>query len=177
MLNVSAEFGVKDERRAPSRLSSHSANYHVADDAIPALESAVRKVVPVQAETCAKAGLRAIGRAYAYMPPGETITPQNDGDAPPPTNLVFSGLEAMLDPPQKDVVMITGDAVQTALAFAWSLGLRTSGVGAGMGVDTGVNIGAGIGMGVGTGRNIAGGTGSCLTGAQIDDMDDRALRD
>ncbi|KAG8704671.1 High affinity Ca2+/Mn2+ P-type ATPase-like protein [Ceratobasidium sp. 395] len=175
----------------PSRLSSHSANYHVADDAIPALESAVRKVILVQAETCAKAGLRVIGRAYAYMPPGGTVTPRNDGNTPPPTNLVFSGLEAMLDPPQKDVsnaiaqfhagsvkvVMITGDAVQTALAFAWSLGVRTPGVGAGIGVDTGVNIGAGIGMGVGIGRNIAGGTGSCLTGAQIDDMDDRALRD
>ncbi|KAG8699087.1 High affinity Ca2+/Mn2+ P-type ATPase-like protein [Ceratobasidium sp. 395] len=228
MLNVLAEFGVKDERRNFTRTSErpfssetkymavtgrHGAPrdprdvyytkgaldailplckfYHVADDATPALESAVREVILARAETCAKAGLRVVGCAYAYMPPGGTVTPRKDGNAPPPTNLVFAGFEAMLDPPRKGVsdavallhaggvkvVMITGDAVQTALAIARSLGLRTSGVGAGMGVGIGVNIGAGIGMGVGIGRNIAGGTGSCLTGAQIDDMDDRALRD
>ncbi|KAG8780236.1 High affinity Ca2+/Mn2+ P-type ATPase-like protein [Ceratobasidium sp. 428] len=165
--------------------------YHVVNGATPSLKSAVRKVILVQAETCAKAGLRVIGFAHAYMPPDGTITPRKDRNAPPPTNLVFAGLEAMRDSPRKDVsaamaqfhaggvkvVMCTGDAVQRALAFSRSLGLRTPGVGAGMGVETGVNIGAGIVMGVGIGRNIAGGPRSCLTGARIDDMDDRALWD
>ncbi|KAG9126343.1 High affinity Ca2+/Mn2+ P-type ATPase-like protein [Ceratobasidium sp. 392] len=214
MLNVLAEFGVKDERGNFTRTSErpfssktkymavtgrHGAPrdprdvyytkgafdailplckfYHVADDAAPALESTVREVILARAETCAKAGLRVVGCVCAYMPPGGTVTLRKDGNAPPPTNVVFAGFEAMLDPPRKGVVMITGDAVQTALAIARSLGLRTSGVEAGMGVGIGVNIGAGISMGVGIGRNIAGGTGSCLTGAQIDDMDDRALRD
>lgn len=63
----------------------------------------------------------------------------------------------MLDPPRQGVrdavaqlhaggvkvVMIAGDAVHTALAIARTLGLRTSGVGAGTGVSIGVSIGAG----------------------------------
>ncbi|QRV86940.1 calcium transporting, ATPase type 2C [Ceratobasidium sp. AG-Ba] len=228
MLNVLAEFGVKDERRNFNRTSERPFSsetkymavtgrhgsprdprdvyyikgaldallplckfYHVADDATPALEPAVRQTIIARAETCAKAGLRVVGCAYAYLPAGGTVTPRKDGNAPPPANLVFAGFEAMLDPPRKGVsdavaqlhaggvkvVMITGDAVQTALAIAKSLGLRTSGVGAATGVGIGVNIGAGIGVGVGIGRNITGGMGSCLTGAQIDEMDDRALRD
>jgi Ca2+-transporting ATPase len=166
--------------------------YHVADDATPALESAVRQTILSRAEACAKTGLRVVGCAYAYMPAGGTVSPRPGGEmGPPPTNLVFAGFEAMLDPPRKGVseavaqlhaggvkvVMITGDAVQTALAIARSLGLRTSGVGAGTGVGIGVNIGAGIGLGVGMGRSIPSGTGSCLTGAQIDELDDRALKE
>lgn len=166
--------------------------YHVADDATPALEAGVRQTITERAETCAKAGLRVVGTAYAYLPSNGTASPRPGGAAgPPPTNLVFTGFEAMLDPPRHGVsdavtqlhaggvkvVMITGDAVHTALAIARTIGLRTSGIGAGTGVSIGVNISAGIGMGVGFGRGLTGGAGSCLTGAQIDEMDDRALRE
>ena len=77
------------------------------------------------------------------------------------TGLVFVGFEAMLDPPRRgvadaigllhaggvQVVMITGDAEETALAIARSLGLK-----------------------VGTGRG-------CLTGQAIDAMSKAQLRE
>ncbi|KAB5589514.1 ATPase, Ca++ transporting, type 2C, member 2 [Ceratobasidium theobromae] len=230
MLNVLAEFGVRDERRNFTRSfersfnsetkymaitgthhtntsSSHSRNaspaphreiyyikgaldvllplcktYHVADDATPPLEQGVRQTILSRAEQCAKSGLRVVGVGYAHVPAGYSATE-------PPANLVFAGFEAMLDPPRKGVseavaqlhaggvkvVMITGDAVQTALSIANSLGLRTSGVGAstglGMGLDMGTRVGmGGIGMGI---KSPA--ASSCLTGAEIDEMDDRAL--
>ncbi|KAF8598978.1 calcium-transporting P [Ceratobasidium sp. AG-I] len=231
MLNVLAEFGVKDERRNFTRTDErpfssetkymavtgrHGAPrdprdvyyikgaldailplcrfYHVADDATPALEAGVRQTIIARAETCAKTGLRVVGTAYAYLPPNGTASPRpGAGAGPPPSNLIFTGFEAMLDPPRQGVsdaiaqlhaggvkvVMITGDAVHTALSIARTLGLRTSGVGAGTGVSIGVSIGAGVGMGVGLGRGVTGaaGSSSCLTGAQIDEMDDRALRE
>ncbi|KAB5590661.1 hypothetical protein CTheo_5885 [Ceratobasidium theobromae] len=193
MLNVLAEFGVRNSEGSASRDILHQGRprrftptlqniYHVADDATPPLEQGVRQTILSRAEQCAKSGLRVVGVGYAHVPAGYSATEL-------PANLVFAGFEVMLDPPRKGVseavaqlhaggvkvVMITGDAVQTALSIANSLGLRTSGVrastGLGMGLDMGTRVGmGGIGMGI---KSPA--ASSCLTGAEIDEMDDRAL--
>lgn len=79
---------------------------------------------------------------------------------PDPTGLVFVGMQAMMDPPRKgvaeaisqlnaggiQVVMITGDSEQTALSIARQLGIR-----------------------------VAGGSGGCLTGKEIDQLSQRQL--
>ncbi|ELU39621.1 calcium-transporting ATPase 1 [Rhizoctonia solani AG-1 IA] len=233
MLNVLAEFGVRDERRQnftrsserpfnseskymaitgshnPSSAVAHSRNpspipsremyyikgaldvllplcktYHIADDATPPLEQGVRQTIMARAEHCAKSGLRVVGVGYAYLPPGYSSTE-------PPSGLVFAGFEAMMDPPRKGVseavaqlhaggvkvVMITGDATHTAQSIAQSIGLRTTGVGASAGLGMGLDMSARIGMG-GIGlspRGASAASGSCLTGAEIDAMDDRSL--
>ncbi|CAE6396398.1 hypothetical protein ACGC1H_005329 [Rhizoctonia solani] len=232
MLNVLAEFGVRDERRNFTRTSerpfnseskymavtgAHNAtsaithsrnpspapsretyyikgaldvllplckNYHIADDATPPLEQGVRQTIMTRAEQCAKSGLRVVGVGYAFIPPGYSSTE-------PPSGLVFAGFEAMMDPPRKGVseaiaqlhaggvkvVMITGDAVHTAQSIAQTIGLRTTGVGASAGLGMGLDMSARIGMG-GVGLAPMGGSsvsGSCLTGAEIDVMDDRSL--
>ncbi|GAB1520993.1 High affinity Ca2+/Mn2+ P-type ATPase-like protein [Rhizoctonia solani] len=232
MLNVLAEFGVRDERRNftrsserpfnseskymaitgshnPSSAVAHSRNpspipsremyyikgaldvllplcktYHIADDATPPLEQGVRQTIMARAEHCAKSGLRVVGVGYAYLPPGYSSTE-------PPSGLVFAGFEAMMDPPRKGVseavaqlhaggvkvVMITGDATHTAQSIAQSIGLRTTGVGASAGLGMGLDMSARIGMG-GIGlspRGASAASGSCLTGAEIDAMDDRSL--
>lgn len=83
------------------------------------------------------------------------------------TNLVFVGFQAMLDPPRKgiadsiallqsggvQVVMITGDAEQTALSIAQKLGMRVGRAGSG---ST---------------------TSHCLTGRAIDQMTKGQLRE
>ncbi|CAE6464561.1 unnamed protein product [Rhizoctonia solani] len=232
MLNVLAEFGVRDERRNFTRTSerpfnseskymaitgthnatsaiAHSRNpsptpnremyyikgalevllplcktYHIADDATPPLEQGVRQTIMTRAEQCAKGGLRVVGVGYAFILPGFS------GNEPP-SSLVFAGFETMMDPPRKGVseaiaqlhaggvkvVMITGDAVHTAQSIAHTIGLRTAGVGASAGLGMGLDMSARIGMGgIGLGP-LGGGTvpGSCLTGAEIDAMDDRSL--
>ncbi|CAE7208909.1 unnamed protein product [Rhizoctonia solani] len=233
MLNVLAEFGVRDERRNFTRTSerpfnseskymaitgTHNATsatthsrgpsptpnretyyikgaldvllplcktYHIADDATPPLEPGVRQTIMARAEHCAKSGLRVVGVGYAFIQPGFSGTE-------PPSNLVFAGFEAMMDPPRKGVseavaqlhaggvkvVMITGDAVHTAQSIAQTIGLRTTGVGASAGLGMGLDMSARIGMG-GIGLSSLGGSsttsGSCLTGAEIDAMDDRSL--
>lgn len=81
-------------------------------------------------------------------------------------NLIFVGFQAMLDPPRKgvadaisllqsggvQVVMITGDAEQTAMSIAQQLGLR-------------------VGRGGGSGST------ACLTGKAIDQMTKAQLRE
>ncbi|KAF8755161.1 Ca-transporting ATPase [Rhizoctonia solani] len=217
MLNVLAEFGVRDERRQnftrsserpfnseskymaitgshnPSSAVAHSRN----PSPIPSRE--IRIILPTtplphwskgsgkhhgSAEHCAKSGLRVVGVGYAYLPPGYSSTE-------PPSGLVFAGFEAMMDPPRKGVseavaqlhaggvkvVMITGDATHTAQSIAQSIGLRTTGVGASAGLGMGLDMSARIGMG-GIGlspRGASAASGSCLTGAEIDAMDDRSL--
>ncbi|CAE6441183.1 unnamed protein product [Rhizoctonia solani] len=232
MLNVLAEFGVRDERRNftrsserpfnseskymaitgshnPSSAVAHSRNpsptpcremyyikgaldvllplcktYHIADDATPPLEQGVQQTIMTRAEQCAKSGLRVVGVGYAFLQPGYS-------GAEPPSGLVFAGFEAMMDPPRKGVseavaqlhaggvkvVMITGDAAHTAQSIAQSIGLRTAGVGASAGLGMGLDMSARIGMG-GIGLSPRGASvtsGSCLTGAEIDAMDDRSL--
>lgn len=89
------------------------------------------------------------------------------------TNLVFAGFQAMLDPPRKgvadsiallqsggvQVVMITGDAEETALSIAQKLGMR---------------VGRAA-IGVGSGRVVT--SQYCLTGKAIDQMTKAQLKE
>jgi Ca2+-transporting ATPase len=124
--------------------------YYVSDDSTPGLDINTRSVILNKAQATASRGLRVIAMAYGLgsVEPGSlTASPVPSG---PPTrsssperwqeknNLVFVGFQAMLDPPRKgvadaigllqsggiQVVMITGDAEQTALSIAQKLGLR-----------------------------------------------------
>ncbi|KAF9463547.1 Ca-transporting ATPase [Collybia nuda] len=89
------------------------------------------------------------------------------------TNLVFAGFQAMLDPPRKgvadsiallqsggvQVVMITGDAEETALSIAQKLGMR---------------VGRAV-LGNGTGQVVT--SQYCLTGTAIDQMSKAQLKE
>lgn len=149
--------------------------YYVSDDSTPALDANTRSVVLTKAQTTASRGLRVIAVAYGYgavetpassAPPSLAAsragTPSSTLGANDKSNLVFVGFQAMLDPPRKgvadaisllqtggvQVVMITGDAEETALSIARALGLR-----------------------VGTGNS------GCLTGRAIDRMSKQQLRE
>ncbi|KAL1945425.1 hypothetical protein VTO73DRAFT_2276 [Trametes versicolor] len=149
--------------------------YYVSDDSTPALDANTRSVVLTKAQTTASRGLRVIAVAYGYgavetpassAPPSLAAsragTPSSMLGANDKSNLVFVGFQAMLDPPRKgvadaisllqtggvQVVMITGDAEETALSIARALGLR-----------------------VGTGNS------GCLTGRAIDRMSKQQLRE
>lgn len=149
--------------------------YYVSDESTPALDAGTRNVILSKAQGTAARGLRVIALAYGYGPvesrsPASSAsssragTPSTQPDREK-TNLVFAGFQAMLDPPRKgvadaigllqsggvQVVMITGDAEETALSIARSLGLR---------------VGAGTG-----------GRSGCLTGQAIDRMSKQQLRE
>nr|AFX00736.1 calcium transporting ATPase [Ganoderma lucidum] len=150
--------------------------YYVSDESTPALDANTRSVILSKAQATAARGLRVIALAYGYgsvestpapsAPSSRAGTPSTQQDREK-TNLVFAGFQAMLDPPRKgvadaigllqsggvQVVMITGDAEETALSIARSLGLRVSG---------------GVG---GAGRA------GCLTGQAIDRMSKQQLRE
>jgi len=129
--------------------------YYVSDSSTPALDARTRTLVISQAEEVAARGLRVLAMAYGFG----SVESQSQ-HVPEKANLVFSGFQAMLDPPRKgvaaaidslqrggvQVVMITGDAEHTAMSIARELGMR---------------------MG-------AGNT-SCLTGAALDNMSPREL--
>lgn len=123
--------------------------YYVSDDSTPALDANMRTVISTRAQATASRGLRVIAIAYAVgnhtssgtsTPAGRvsvSVASNADSDRPR-SNLVFLGFEAMSDPPRKgvadtiallqnggvQVVMITGDAEETALSIARALGLR-----------------------------------------------------
>ncbi|KAF8317721.1 calcium-transporting P [Clavulina sp. PMI_390] len=125
-------------------------SYYVSDESTPPLETLTRSIIAAKAETVASRGLRVVAMAYGF---GSVKTVEADA------NLVFAGFQAMMDPPRKgvsdaiaslqeggvQVVMITGDAVETAMAIGKQLGLL---------------VPAG-----------------CLTGKDLDQMDDRMLRE
>ncbi|CCM01016.1 uncharacterized protein FIBRA_03064 [Fibroporia radiculosa] len=115
--------------------------YYVSDDSTPSLDVNTRSIILMKAQATASRGLRVIAVAYGYgsaeapsAARASTALPSNS----PKNNLVFVGFQAMLDPPRKgvadainllqnggvQVVMITGDAEETALSIARSLGLR-----------------------------------------------------
>ncbi|KIP09057.1 hypothetical protein PHLGIDRAFT_68280 [Phlebiopsis gigantea 11061_1 CR5-6] len=143
--------------------------YYISDDSTPGLDASTRNVIMSKAQSTASRGLRVIAMAYGYgavessqppsVAPSRVGTPVPDKDK---SNLVFVGFQAMFDPPRKGVadaisllqsggvqiVMITGDAEQTALSIARQLGLR-----------------------VGPGNS------SCLTGREIDSMSKVQLRE
>ncbi|KAF8499358.1 Ca-transporting ATPase [Gautieria morchelliformis] len=129
--------------------------YYVSDTSSPGLDARMRSVITSKAEQVAARGLRVLAMAYGFG------SVESQAQLPPEKgNLVFTGFQAMLDPPRKgvadaidslqrggvQVVMITGDAEQTALSIARELGLR-----------------------------IPSGAASCLTGAALDMMGAREL--
>lgn len=125
--------------------------YYVSDESTPLLETQTRSAILSRAHSTAARGLRVIALAYGYgsvessrpsshapSAPGSRSTTPNPPLEKEKSNLVFVGFQAMLDPPRKgvadaigllqsggvQVVMITGDAEQTALSIARELGLR-----------------------------------------------------
>ncbi|THH18312.1 hypothetical protein EW146_g2633 [Bondarzewia mesenterica] len=148
--------------------------YCVSEESTPGLDASTRSVIMSKAQSIASRGLRVIAMAYGYgsvesngsRPPSRSSTSSPNKEKEK-TNLVFAGFVAMLDPPRKgvadaigllqsggvQVVMITGDAEQTALSIARELGLRMP-----------------------SGRAHAG-TGFCLTGQAIDQMSKAQLKE
>ena len=159
--------------------------YYVNEESTPGLDSNTRNVILTKAQTTASRGLRVIAMAYGYgsvdVPTPPTSRGVSRSSSPAPlhsdmkekSNLVFVGFQAMLDPPRKGVadsiallqsggvqiVMITGDAEETALSIAQKLGLRV-----------------GRGRGSSLGGGMVGG-GYCLTGKAIDGMSKVQLRE
>lgn len=155
--------------------------YYVSDDSTPGLDTRMRSAILSKAQSTAARGLRVIAMAYGYgsvessrpsshpnsTPGTRSGSPNHGGLDKEKNHLVFVGFQAMLDPPRKgvadaigllqtggvQVVMITGDAEQTAMSIARELGLRV-------------------------GRtSSAGGNSACLTGAMIDRMSKAQLRE
>lgn len=103
------------------------------------------------------------------------------GSPNPQANLIFTGFQAMMDPPRKgvadaieslqsggvQVVMITGDAVETAMAIGRQLGLLVPAGGANH-LHAPAN---------GNGNHKSGVARGCMTGKELDAMDDRMLRE
>ncbi|KIM31390.1 hypothetical protein M408DRAFT_65323 [Serendipita vermifera MAFF 305830] len=124
--------------------------YYVSDESTPGLDSATRNTIMTRAHASASKGLRVIAMAYAFG----SLDPSN---AQPTSlnNLVFVGFQSMYDPPRPGVseavnqlhlggvkvIMITGDAENTALSIAKELGLK-----------------------------VQPGKGSCLSGKELDTM-------
>ncbi|KAL4249588.1 High affinity Ca2+/Mn2+ P-type ATPase-like protein [Abortiporus biennis] len=156
--------------------------YYVTEDSTPGLEPNMRSAILSKAHSTASRGLRVIAMAYGYgsvesskpsshaaSAPGTRSTTPNPLDKEK-TNLVFVGFQAMLDPPRKgvadaigllqsggvQVVMITGDAEQTAMSIARELGLK---------------------VGRPSLSNEPGSNSACLTGAAIDRMSKVQLRE
>lgn len=155
--------------------------YFVNEESTPGLDANTRRVILGKAQGVASRGLRVVGMAYGYgsvdssssSPSGSRSGSRERGEtrSPEKSNLVFAGFQAMLDPPRKgvadsiahlqeggvQVVMITGDAEETALSIARALGLR---------------VGA-------SGSALAGGAPNsyCLTGRAIDQMSKAQLKE
>ncbi|KAF7294027.1 Calcium-transporting ATPase 1 [Mycena kentingensis (nom. inval.)] len=159
--------------------------YYVNDDSTPALDATTRRVILGKAQGVASRGLRVVAMAFGIASaaggsPGRSRSPSPspEGRSGESANLVFAGFQAMLDPPRKgvadaigllqaggvQVVMITGDAEETALSIARELGLR-------------------VGAGVPRGRqdemsSLAGAPNAfCLTGKAIDQMSKAQLKE
>lgn len=121
-------------------------HYHVAEGSTPPLDPNVRSGIAAKAHAVATRGLRVIAMAYYNAEgilPSRPSTPSSNNasdyaEKEKAAPLVFAGFVAMYDPPRKGVadaisllqgsgvqiVMITGDAEETALSIAKSLGLR-----------------------------------------------------
>jgi Ca2+-transporting ATPase len=126
--------------------------YYISEDSTPGLDGATRNLILTRAQATAARGLRVIAMAFGYGAVDRTGsgTPSSRSSSPIPDvdkmNLVFVGFQAMLDPPRRGVsdaisllqaggvqiVMITGDAEETALAIARALGLRVGRDGGGV---------------------------------------------
>ena len=132
--------------------------YYLSDSSTPTLDPTVKQAILAKASLVASKGLRVVAMAYGF---GSAEGGANSGSLST-SELVFAGFQAMLDPPRRGVadaiaalqtagihvVMITGDAEQTALSIARDLGLKLNA-----------------------------GTSSCLTGKAIDLLSERQLQD
>lgn len=119
--------------------------YYVSENSTPSLDAAAQSVVQSMALKAAASGLRVIAMAYGYGSVNDSASDtfsqsaaSRGASSPPKDNLIFVGFQAMLDPPRRgvadaiallqsggvQVVMITGDAEETALSIAKSIGLR-----------------------------------------------------
>jgi Ca2+-transporting ATPase len=128
--------------------------YYLSDTSTPTLDATIKSAILSKASLIASKGLRVVAMAYGFG--------TADANSGSPSELVFAGFQAMLDPPRRGVgdaiaalqtagihvVMITGDAEQTAMSIARDLGLKLNA-----------------------------GTSSCLTGKAIDQMTERQLQD
>ncbi|EPQ55398.1 Ca-transporting ATPase [Gloeophyllum trabeum ATCC 11539] len=169
--------------------------YYVSDGSTPGLDSTTKAMILQKAQATASRGLRVIALAYGYgsvdaqteMASSNSLasvasragTPESEKAK---TNLVFVGFQAMFDPPRKgvsdaisllqqagvQVVMITGDAEQTALAIAKDLGLL---------VGRAMHGRAGSISGSGSLSAVAGSGSYCLTGQMIDRMSKGQLKE
>ncbi|KAJ6623934.1 hypothetical protein B0H10DRAFT_2162271 [Mycena sp. CBHHK59/15] len=166
--------------------------YYVNDESTPALDANTRRVIFGRAQGVASRGLRVVAMAYGLGSAGSTPTgsrsSSRDGDGRESWNLVFAGFQAMLDPPRKgvadsigllqaggvQVVMITGDAEETALSIARALGLKV-----GSQHSHGGSLGGGVRSSVDLGRSALAGAGNsyCLTGKAIDQMSKAQLKE
>lgn len=129
--------------------------YFVSEISTPGLDATTRSKILERSTSVASRGLRVLAMAYGYGNFDATHPPNSH-------NLIFTGFQAMYDPPRPGVkeaiaklhaggvkvIMITGDAEHTALAISKELGLK-----------------------------VPGGKSSCLTGAEMDTMPEREVGD
>ncbi|TRM58070.1 hypothetical protein BD626DRAFT_550834 [Schizophyllum amplum] len=141
--------------------------YHVAEGSTPGMDSNMRAAIMSRAQDAARRGLRVLAMAYGR---GSADSNTSALNASTPS-LVFAGFCAMLDPPRKGVadavgllrrggvhvVMITGDAEETAAKIAGELGL-------------------GVGREMMMSHTGAGRSPHILTGAEIDAMSPSQLQ-
>ncbi|KAF7350904.1 Calcium-transporting ATPase 1 [Mycena sanguinolenta] len=173
--------------------------YYVSEESTPALDATTRSVILGKAQGVASRGLRVVAMAFGLgsaggsglSTPSRSRSPSRDGSGGEREswNLVFAGFQAMHDPPRKgvadaigllqaggvQVVMITGDAEETALAIARQLGLK---VGSRHGHGRGQSV-AGNDLG---NSALVGGAGAesnswVLTGKAIDQMNKMQLKE
>jgi P-type Ca2+ transporter type 2C len=172
-------------------------SYYVSEDSAPNLDASTRKSIMDTAQATASRGLRVLAMAYGFgsafdntidssmrekkisapsAPASRAASPFTEK-----SGLIFVGFQAMLDPPRRgvadsigllqsggvQVVMITGDSEQTALAIARDLGLRVAG-GRRSGTQYPPSVSGGAGVGIG---------GGCLTGQMIDRMTKAQLKE
>lgn len=175
---TSSETGDNREKRfvkgALEVLLSKCKFYYVSEASTPALDADIHALITTKAAAAASRGLRVIALAYGFG----SVNEQSASHTPVPgrtrpntpvhhddqnlENLVFVGFQAMFDPPRQgiaeaisrlqkggvQVVMITGDAEQTAISIARKLGLR-----------------------------VQPGTSSCLTGQMLDALTKAQLKE
>ncbi|KAJ7496607.1 Ca-transporting ATPase [Mycena latifolia] len=167
--------------------------YYVNDESTPALDATTRHVILGKAQAVASRGLRVVAMAFglggaAGSTPAGSRSPSRDGDERENWNLIFAGFQAMLDPPRKgvadsigllqaggvQVVMITGDAEETALSIARALGLKVGSQHGHGGSHRGAPSSS---VDLGTSALAGTGTSYCLTGKAIDQMSKAQLKE
>ncbi|KAJ7935375.1 Ca-transporting ATPase [Mycena leptocephala] len=167
--------------------------YYVNDESTPALDATTRSVILGKAQGVAARGLRVVAMAFGLGSAGTTPTgsrsPSHDGSERDSWNLVFAGFQAMHDPPRKgvadsigllqaggvQVVMITGDAEETALSIARALGIKV-GSHHGHGHVAGSGATGDLGSSALAGGGVANNS-FCLTGKAIDQMSKAQLKE